>query len=55
MILLLKFKQNKVSELILKIKTMAIFEHKHFGTPISKELTNYIIYNQQTCDIKEIS
>ena len=34
---------------------MAIFEHKHFGTPISKELANYIIYNQKIGDIKEIA
>lgn len=34
---------------------MAIFEHKHFGTPISKELSNYIIYNQRIGDIKEIA
>jgi membrane-bound ClpP family serine protease len=34
---------------------MAIFEHKHFGTPISKELSNYIIYNFEKGDIKEIA
>lgn len=34
---------------------MAIFEHKHFGTPISEELSNYIIYNQRLGDIKEIA
>jgi hypothetical protein len=34
---------------------MAIFEHNHFGKPISKELSNYIIYNQGKGDIKEIS
>ena len=34
---------------------MAIFEHKHFGAPISKELANYIIYNQKIGDIKEIA
>lgn len=34
---------------------MAIFEHKHFGTPISKELSNYIIYNQKHGDIKAIA
>ena len=34
---------------------MAIFEHKHFGNPISKELMNYIIYNQRLGDIKEIA
>ena len=34
---------------------MAIFEHKHFGTPISKELSNYIIYNQRNGDIKEMA
>ena len=34
---------------------MAIFEHKHFGNPISKELETYIIYNQRLGDIKEIA
>ena len=34
---------------------MAIFEHKHFGTPISKELSNYIIYNFEKGDIKEVA
>ena len=34
---------------------MAIFEHKHFGTPISEEMSRYIIYNQQKGDIKEIA
>ena len=34
---------------------MAIFEHKHFGTPISKELSNYMIYNQKHGDIKAIA
>ena len=34
---------------------MAIFEHKHFGTPISNELSNYIIYNQRNGDIKEMA
>lgn len=34
---------------------MAIFEHKHFGTPISKQLETYIIYNQRLGDIKEIA
>ena len=34
---------------------MAIFEHKHFGSPISEEMSNYIIYNQQRGDIKEIA
>lgn len=34
---------------------MAIFEHKHFGSPISKKLATYIIYNQREGDIQEIS
>ena len=34
---------------------MAIFEHKHFGSPISEEMSKYIIYNQQKGDIKEIA
>jgi len=34
---------------------MAIFEHKHFGKPISEEMSRYIIYNQGKGDIKEIA
>tara|TARA_R110000764_G_scaffold4017_3_gene16591 strand:- start:3961 stop:4236 length:276 start_codon:yes stop_codon:yes gene_type:complete len=34
---------------------MAIFEEKHFGNPISKQLETYIIYNQSKGDIKEIA
>ena len=34
---------------------MAIFDREHFGNPISKELSNYIIYNQKIGDIKEIA
>ena len=34
---------------------MAIFEQKHYGNPISKVLSNYIIYNQRLGDIKEIA
>lgn len=34
---------------------MAIFDREHFGTPISNELSNYIIYNQRLGDIKEIA
>lgn len=34
---------------------MAIFEHKHFRSPISKKLATYIIYNQRLGDIKEIA
>ena len=34
---------------------MAIFDREHFGTPISKELSNYIIYNFEKGDIKEVS
>ncbi len=34
---------------------MAIFDREHFGTPISEEMSNYIIYNQSKGDIKEIA
>ena len=34
---------------------MAIFEHKHYGDPISQLLSNYIIYNQTHGDVKEIA
>lgn len=34
---------------------MAIFEHKHFGTPISKELSNYLISQKEKGDIKKIA
>ena len=31
---------------------MAIFNEENFGKPISKELSNYIIYNQKMGNIK---
>tara|TARA_R110000737_G_scaffold84679_1_gene117150 strand:+ start:227 stop:502 length:276 start_codon:yes stop_codon:yes gene_type:complete len=34
---------------------MAIFEQKHFRSPISKKLATYIIYNQREGDIEEMA